>query len=206
MSLPDDACTPSLDARLMTQSVKPQRLGELFRAFSVMSLQGFGGVLAVVHRELVDKRRWLTDAEFIEDWAVAQVMPGPNVCNLALMFGDRHMGWPGALSALAGLLALPLVLLLTIATLFNQWADSPAVEGALRGMGAVAAGLIAGAALKLLQSLRWHALGFVTILCLVAAAFVGTVALTLPLHLIVLGLGSVACALTWRALRTQSVA
>ncbi len=206
MSLPDDACTQSLDASLKTQSMKPQRLDELFRAFSVMSLQGFGGVLAVVHRELVDKRRWLTDAEFIEDWAVAQVMPGPNVCNLALMFGDRHMGWPGALSALAGLLVFPLLLLLAVATLFNQWADWPAVDGALRGMGAVAAGLIAGAALKLLQSLRQHVLGFVAIVCLVAAAFVGTVALTLPLHLIVLGLGSVACALTWRALRTQRVA
>lgn len=206
MSLPDDACTQSLDASLMTQPMKPQRLGELFRAFSVMSLQGFGGVLAVVHRELVEKRRWLTDAEFIEDWAVAQVMPGPNVCNLALVFGDRHLGWPGALSALAGLLVFPLLLLLAVATLFNQWADSSAVEGALRGMGAVAAGLIAGAALKLMQSLRRHALGFVTILCLVAAAFVGTVVLDLPLHVVVLGLGSLACALTWRALRKQAVA
>lgn len=206
MSLPDHAHTPAFDASLMTVPLKPHRLAELFWAFSVMSLQGFGGVLAVVHRELVDKRRWLTDAEFIEDWAVAQVMPGPNVCNLALMFGDRHMGWPGALSALAGLLVFPLVLLLALATLFNQWADLPAVEGALRGMGAVAAGLIAGAALKLLQSLRRHVLGFVAILCLVAAAFVGTVVLDLQLHLIVLGLGSVACALTWRALRTQGAA
>lgn len=206
MHLPDDARTPALGVSLMAQPVKPQRLGELFWAFSVLSLQGFGGVLAVVHRELVDKRRWLTDAEFIEDWAVAQVMPGPNVCNLALVFGDRHMGWPGALSALAGLLVFPLLLLLAVATLFNQWADSSAVEGALRGMGAVAAGLIAGAALKLLQSLTRHALGPVVIVCLVASAFVGTVALNLPLHVVVLGLGSLACALTWRALRKQGVA
>lgn len=206
MHLPDDVRTPALGVSQMAQPVKPQRLGELFWAFSVLSLQGFGGVLAVVHRELVDKRRWLTDAEFIEDWAVAQVMPGPNVCNLALVFGDRHMGWPGALSALAGLLVFPLLLLLAVATLFNQWADSSAVEGALRGMGAVAAGLIAGAALKLLQSLTRHVLGVVAILCLVAAAFVGTVALHWPLHVVVLGLGSLACALTWRALRKQGVA
>ena len=41
----------------------PRSLGELFWAFSWLSLQGFGGVLAVVHRELVDKRRWLTEAD-----------------------------------------------------------------------------------------------------------------------------------------------
>ena len=81
----------------------PAQLGELFWAFSCLSLQGFGGVLAVVHRELVEKRGWLTAEAFLEDWAVAQVMPGPNVCNLALMFGDRHFGWRGAVTALAGL-------------------------------------------------------------------------------------------------------
>ena len=49
----------------------PRTLSDLFWAFSVLSLQGFGGVLAVVHRELVDKRRWLTDAEFIEPFVTA---------------------------------------------------------------------------------------------------------------------------------------
>lgn len=71
----------------------PQSLGTLFWAFSWLSLQGFGGVLAVVHRELVDKRRWLTEAEFLEDWAVAQVMPDPNVLFVALV------GWNVGLNA-----------------------------------------------------------------------------------------------------------
>lgn len=47
-----------------------------------LALQGFGGVLAVVQHELVDRKRWLTKEEFIEEWAVAQIMPGPNVVNL----------------------------------------------------------------------------------------------------------------------------
>ena len=46
-------------------------------------------MLAVVQRELVENKRWLTREEFVEDWAVAQVMPGPNVVNLSLMLGDR---------------------------------------------------------------------------------------------------------------------
>lgn len=187
-------------------SSAPRGLGELFGAFSVLSLQGFGGVLAVVHRELVEKRHWLTDAEFVEDWAVAQVLPGPNVCNLALMFGDRHLGWRGALVALAGLLVLPLALLLALAVLLSHWADQPAAAGALRGVGAVAAGLIAGSALKLLQGLRQHALGWGLVLVLAALAFAGVVVMHLPLHRIVLGLGGVACGLTWLTLRRQAVA
>ena len=164
---------------------RPSNLSDLFWAFSWLSLQGFGGVLAVVHRELVEKRKWLTPQAFLEDWAVAQVMPGPNVCNLALMFGDRNFGLRGAFTALAGLLLFPLLL------------DQPAVTGALRGMGAVAAGLIAGSALKLLWGLQKHPLGFPLVLVLSATAFVGVVWLHLALHLMVLGLGGVACCLTW---------
>ena len=166
----------------------PAHLGELFWAFSCLSLQGFGGVLAVVHRELVEKRGWLTPEGFLEDWAIAQVMPGPNVCNLTLMFGDRHFGWRGAITALAGLLALPLLLLLSLGALMGQLTDQAAVAGGLRGMGAVAAGLIAGSALKLLLGLRQHALGFPLVLLLASAAFAGVVWLHLALHLIVLGL------------------
>ena len=180
---------------------RPTGRGDLFRAFTVMSLQGFGGVMAVVQRELVDKRRWLSESEFLEDWAVAQVMPGPNVCNLALMFGDRHLGWSGALSALAGLLAGPLLLLLGLATLLHQWSDWPPLSGALQGMGTVAAGLIAGSALKLMQGLGRHVLGPALLGLFVAAAFLATVVLGLPLHDTVLGIGGIACALTWWRLK-----
>lgn len=183
----------------------PAHLGELFWAFSWLSLQGFGGVLAVVHRELVEKRGWLTPEGFLEDWAIAQVMPGPNVCNLALMLGDRHFGWRGAITALAGLLALPLLLLLllSLGALMGQLPDQAAVAGGLRGMGGVAAGLIAGSALKLLLGLRQHALGFPLVLLLASAAFAGVVWLHLALHLIVLGLGGLACGLTWWLLRQR---
>lgn len=181
----------------------PRGLGELFWAFSWLSLQGFGGVLAVVHRELVERRGWLSEPEFVEDWAVAQILPGPNVCNLALMFGDRVAGWRGATAALAGLLALPMALLLALGTLFTHFADQPAVAGALRGMGAVAAGLMAGAGLKLLSGLHRHVLGFTGVLLLAALAFVGVAWLQLGLYLIVLGLGGLACGLTARALHRR---
>jgi len=93
----------------------PRSKTDLFVSFTLLALQGFGGVLAVVQRELVDKKQWLTLDEFVEDWSVAQILPGPNVVNLALMIGGRAFGLPGALAALAGLLLAPTVLVLLFA-------------------------------------------------------------------------------------------
>ncbi|MBX9937155.1 MAG: chromate transporter, partial [Burkholderiaceae bacterium] len=137
----------------------PRNVAEVFWSFTWLALQGFGGVVVVVQRELVEKKRWLTREEFIEEWAVAQVMPGPNVVNLSIMIGDRYFGLRGALAALAGMLALPLVLVLLAALAYAHWATHPAVAGALRGMGAVAAGMIGGMGLKLMPALRQHPLG-----------------------------------------------
>ena len=122
---------------------RPHSLGELFWAFTWLALQGFGGVLAVVQRELVDRRRWMTNEEFIEDWAAAQILPGPNVVNLSIMVGDRYFGLRGALTAVAGMLLLPMLLLVAVAAVYALFASHPMVAGALRGMGAVAAGLVA---------------------------------------------------------------
>src|SRR5690554_6176114 len=122
---------------------------ELFVTFTLLALQGFGGVLAVAQRELVDRKRWLTREEFLDTYSVSQLLPGPNVVNLALMLGDRFFGWRGALAGLAGMLAAPVVIVLVLAASYAQFADHPIMAGALRGMGAVAAGLMLAMALKL---------------------------------------------------------
>src|SRR5450830_1763333 len=95
-------------------------LADLFFSFTWLALQGFGGVLAVIQREMVERKRWLTQEEFLEDWAVAQIMPGPNVVNLSLMVGGRYFGLQGALTALAGMLAVPLVIVLLLGVLYTH--------------------------------------------------------------------------------------
>ena len=94
----------------VTDRPRPQSPADLYWSFTWLALQGFGGVLAVVQREIVEKKRWLTPEEFVEDWAVAQTMPGPNVINLAIMIGDRHFGLRGALAALVGVMAAPMLI------------------------------------------------------------------------------------------------
>ena len=177
---------------------QPRDCADLFWSFTWLALQGFGGVLAVVQRELVEKKRWMTNDEFVEDWAVAQIMPGPNVVNLSIMIGERYFGWRGAVAALAGMLTFPLILVLAVAVVYAQFASQPAVAGALRGMGAVAAGLIAGMGLKLSSTLRKHPLGLAVCVGLVALTVIAMAVLRWPLFWTLPNVGLLACVLTWR--------
>lgn len=179
---------------------QPQSLFDLFISFTLLALQGFGGVLAVVQRELVEKKRWMTREEFVEDWAVAQIMPGPNVVNISLMIGGRYFGLKGALAALAGMLTVPLVIVLLLAVVYAQFADHPGVAGALRGMGAVAAGLIGATGLKLFGALKKNILGLNLCAVFGAACFVAIALLRFPLAYVLLGLGGLACLLAYRRL------
>lgn len=179
---------------------QPRSKTDLFLSFTWLALQGFGGVLAVVQRELVDKKRWLTRDQFVEDWAVAQILPGPNVVNLSLMIGGRYFGLPGALAALAGMLLAPLLVAVILAVAFSSIAGAPAALGALRGMGAVAAGLITATGLKLIGALQNNVMGRFVCWGFAAATFVAIALMRLPLAWVLLGLGSVACLWAWRCL------
>jgi len=191
-----------MSAEPQEQAARPQpkSLSDLFFSFTILALQGFGGVLAVVQRELVEKKRWMTKEEFVEEWAVAQIMPGPNVVNLSLMIGARYFGLPGAMAALAGMLAVPLLVVLALALVYAEFAANPHVGGALRGMGAVAAGLITATGLKLLGALKKNPLGLPLCVLIGLLAFVGIALLKLPLAGVLLGLGGVACVVTYRRL------
>lgn len=188
------------EAATRTALARPETPARLFWAFTWLALQGFGGVLAVTQRELVERLRWMSREEFVETLAVAQVLPGPNIVNLSLMIGDRFFGLRGAMAALGGMLLFPSLLVLSLAMLSTTWLASPQTTGALRGMGAVSAGLILATGLKLLPSLRTNPIGLWAGLALGTAVFVASVVFRLPLIWIVLGVGSIGMALATRAL------
>jgi chromate transporter len=120
------------------------------------------------------------------------------VINLCVMMGDRHHGLRGALSALAGMLTFPMLLVLGLAVAYAEFSNHPAIAGALRGMGAVAAGLIAGVGLRLAVALRNHPLGVPMCALIVALTFTAMALLRLPLAWVLPVVGGLACALTWR--------
>ena len=180
---------------------QPRSLTDLFVSFTLLALQGFGGVLAVVQNELVERKRWLTREEFVEEWAVAQIMPGPNVVNLSLMIGARYFGLRGALAAMSGLLAVPLLLMLLLAVAYAHYGSQPQIVGALRGMGAVAAGLIIATGIKLASALKSSPLGIPLCAALGTACFVSIALLRWPLAYVLLGLGGVGCLLAYRRIK-----
>ncbi len=178
---------------------RPASCADLFRVFNRLALQGFGGVLPIAHRELVERERWLSPLQFVELLTVSQVLPGPNIVNMAIILGDRHFGWRGALAASAGLLALPLLIVLGLAVVYQRFADQPQVAGALRGMGAVAAGLVIATAVKLARTLKRNPLGLPASCTLGAATLVMVGFLRWPMVGVVLGLGGLGMALAgWR--------
>jgi chromate transporter len=189
---PSEATEPRADRQ--KKSHRPESQSALFLTFASIALQGFGGVLTIIQREMVEKRRWLSDKEFAEDWAVSQILPGGNVVNLCIILGNRYFGWRGALAALAGILLPPLVIVLLLATAYNQYVHLPEVAGAVRGMGAAAAGLIGAVSLKMLGGLKRNELGAAVCTALIAMTFIAVGLLRWPLVYVVLGLGTPAFA------------
>ncbi len=183
---------------------RPASPGELFVAFTLLALQGFGGVLAIAQHVLVQERRWLGQEEFLEVLAVGQVLPGPNICNVALMVGDRFFGWRGACAALAGMMAMPLVIVLILTVLYTHYAFHPAVAGALKGMGAVSAGLFAGTGLRLATALRNNPMGLPVCTVLALVCFVAAALAHWPLVWVLLTLGVIACGYAYHRLTARA--
>lgn len=130
---------------------EPPRLGhaELFTGFFVTGLSGFGGVLPFARRMMVERRGWMTAAEFADLFSLCQFLPGPNAVNLAAAFGARHRGIPGAFTGVIGLLAAPVAVVILLGALFERYGQLPVVHGALLGLAAAAAGLFMSAALRI---------------------------------------------------------
>src|ERR1700690_4145906 len=129
---------------------------EIFLAFSQLALSGFGGVLPWAHRTLVEQKGWLTQREFVETLALGQLLPGPNIGNMAVMIGYRFAGYTGAAAAFIGLVAGPLLIMIAVGFAYQTYGSLPLVDQALSGLSAVAAGLVLATGLKMTGSLKLH--------------------------------------------------
>lgn len=160
----------------------PPTCWELALAFGTVGATGFGGVLPWARRMIVDQRRWLTDREFAELLPLAQLLPGPNVANIATVLGRRFRGPRGAAAAVAGLYTCPTLVIILIGFAYARWGQTPTVQHLLSGLMPAATGLVIATALRLLAGLERHW----TTATFAAATFVGSFVFGLPL-LLVLG-------------------
>lgn len=146
-------------------------LADLFLGFGAAGLMGFGGVLPWARYMIVDRRRWLTPAEFTDLIALCQFLPGPNVVNLSVALGTRYHGVAGACVCLVGLLAAPVVIAVALGGLYAAYGSLPVVAGAFEGLSAAAAGLLLATAVRIAWPLRAEPLGVaVAVLAVFAVA------------------------------------
>jgi chromate transporter len=172
----------------------PPTTRELFTAFLSVGISGFGGVLPYARRQLVDVKRWITDAEMTELLSLAQLLPGPNIVNVAIMLGTRFRGAAGAAAGVLGLILVPLVLFLVLGAIYQQFADVPWLKGAFAGVGAAAAGLVLSVGVRFAHALEPR----VWVIALGVAGFAAIVFAHLPLVLVVLVLAPLGVLIAWR--------
>jgi len=178
-------------------AARPHTRLELFTAFLKMGLLGFGGVMPWARRVLVEERRWLSEREFAELLGMCQILPGPNVVNLSVILGARWQGPLGALVALTGILFVPVIAVLLLATFYASASHSPVAHAAIAAASAAAAGLILGTAIRLLTGARPAPHGLVV----AGAVFVAVAILHLPLLWVLAVAVPLGIALEWRAAR-----
>jgi len=152
-------------------------LAELFRGFFGVGIMGFGGVLPWARRVIVDQRRWLSAAEFLDLLALCQFLPGPNVVNLTVALGSRYRGVPGVLAGLAGLLAAPVGIVIALGAVYARYGGLPVVRHGFAGLAAAASGLVIATTCRIAWPLRTQPLG----LAIAAVAFASIALGRLPL-------------------------
>ncbi|MCS6892524.1 MAG: chromate transporter [Rhodovarius sp.] len=126
---------------------KPTPL-QLFLGFLYIGGLAFGGAVAWARHVLIEDRRWLSEREYAELIGLAQVLPGPNVGNLAVIYGRRCAGLAGAAAALGGFVLVPTAVVLGLVALWQEFGQNPWVAAFMAGVAPAAAGLALGAAIK----------------------------------------------------------
>ena len=173
---------------------EPPTVAALFLGFLGLGLIGFGGVLPLARQMLVERKRWLSGAEFSELLGLCQFLPGGNVVNLSVAVGLEFRGAAGAVASLLGLIAAPTAVVIGLGVFYDRFQDDPRLRHVFAGLAAAAAGLLVSTALKMLAPLRTSLSGLgIVALCLIAIAW-----LRLPLLPTMLVLAPLSILVTWR--------
>jgi chromate transporter len=131
------------------------------------TLGGGYAMLPLIQREVVDRKGWIDEEEFLNMIALAQAAPGLIAVNSAIFIGWRIGGWRGVAGAVLGAVLPSFLIILAIAIVFRDWKEQPAVEAVFKGIRPAVVALIAAPLFKLAKSAK---IGWITALIPIAAA------------------------------------
>ena len=124
-------------------------------------------MLPLIQREVVDRKQWIDEEEFLNMIALAQAAPGLIAVNSAIFIGWRIGGWKGVCGAVLGAVLPSFIIILAIAMVFQDWKEIPAVEAAFKGIRPAVVALIAAPLFKIAKSAK---ISWLTALIPIAAA------------------------------------
>ncbi|MFW1813466.1 chromate transporter [Acinetobacter guillouiae] len=168
----------------MEQSMNTPNCKALFLGFMKLGLMGFGGVLPLAHRLIVEDQKWLTSEKFTDLLGVCQILPGGNIVNMAVAIGYDFAGVKGAISAIFGLMLAPTIIVISLYQLYSSFQDIPMVQHMIQGLAAAAAGLLFATGFKMLKPIMKSKLTYFTIILTII--FMLLIKLPLALTLLIL--------------------
>ena len=168
---------------------------QLFLIFARIGLTSFGGGLSGwMLREFVQRRRLMSEEDFLNGLSIAQALPGVNVTNMAIWIGYKLAGRSGAIASWLGIVVPAAVVIVGISTIFAALSRFPLTHVALSGAAAAAIGLSLSMGLTAARRVPRRAFP----LAVMAATFVAVAVLQLPLIWTVLVAGSLSVAVSYR--------
>lgn len=190
----------SADAAAPAEATSKPSLLSVALTFAGISSTAFGGGQKASIRHQVISKGWMDNDLFMDGLELAQVLPGPNILNLAIYCGQRVRGIPGAIAAFLGASVPPFVIVLVVGALYAKYSSNPYVHGALRGCAVGALGLTLGNALEL----SWDERGdWLRIVLLILTALAVSI-LKMPLLLTLVLFGGIGIANEYRRSRKQA--
>ena len=135
-----------------------RELIEILKSFLKIGAFTFGGgyaMIPIIQYEVVNRRKWLSEKEFVELLTIAQAAPGPISLNTAVFVGYKCKGYKGALAAIMGVVIPSFVIILVVAMFFHTMRDNRWVDAAFRGMRPAVVALIVAPIVGLAKGLHW---------------------------------------------------
>ena len=161
-------------------------IGRIFLEFLIIGATSFGGVVPYLRGNLVTKRHWVDDKEFVEMLSISQSLPGLNATNMAILVGDKLRGVLGSIAAIIGICLPGAVMMYIVGVFYRSHGDHVWITAALKGVAAAAVGLILSTVVGLSQKSLTGKFDFVFIALTVVA--VNRLHQSVPRTLLVVGL------------------
>lgn len=162
----------------MNMTVADASVKNILKVFLKIGTFAFGGVysmLAFFERELVQKRKWLSQEEFAESVVMGQLTPGAPIVNTGIFIGYRLRRLKGAIATVVGQVLPSFVIVLVLSYLYIKYKEIALLKSVLKGIGAAVVGLIASVVYsmsgKLLTEYKSVLIAVIAFLCLAVFKF-----------------------------------